>query len=212
MIICGNKGIKNRVVSIYFNVDRIKREASCIEEIRELSNHQERPNKPQPATTLLQDIVYLLLKIAAIAAAVVLLFTFIFGVMRVTDIAMKPAVQDGDLVIFYRLDKEYVASDPVVLSYEGEKQIRRVIAVAGDTVDITEGGLIINGSLVQELDIREETLRFEDGISFPITIEEGQVFVLGDKRNDSVDSRLYGAVDINDTLGKVMTILRRRNI
>jgi signal peptidase I, bacterial type len=195
-----------------FNVNRNKKEASCIEEIREQSNHQERPNKPQQATTLLQDIVYLLLKITAIVAAVVLLFTFIFGVMRVTDIAMKPTVQDGDLVIFYRLDKEYVASDPVVLSYEGEKQIRRVVAVAGDTVDITEGGLVINGSLVQELDIREETLRFEDGISFPITIEEGQVFVLGDGRNDSVDSRLYGAVDINDTLGKVMTILRRRNI
>ena len=173
---------------------------------------KKRENRVQPTTTLTQDILYLLLKIAVICVVVVLLFTFMFGVFRVTDISMKPAIQDGDVVFFYRLDKEYVASDPVVVSYEGEQQVRRVVAVAGDIVDITEDGLLINGSLVQELSVFEETLRYEEGISLPITIKEGQVFVLGDGRENSVDSRLYGAVDIKDTLGKVMTILRRRNI
>jgi len=86
------------------------------------------------------------------------------------------------------------------------------VAVAGDTVDITEDGLLINGSLVQEQNIFGETLHYEDGISLPITIEDGQVFVLGDRRGNSVDSRLYGPVNIKDTLGKVMTIIRRRNI
>ena len=177
-----------------------------------IESAKKQENRGQPTTTLMQDIIYLLLKIAMIGVVVVLLFTFMFGIFRVTDISMKPMIQDGDVVVFYRLDKDYVASDPLVVSYEDEQQVRRVAAVAGDTVDITEAGLLINGSLVQELDVFEETLRYEDGISFPITIKEGQVFVLGDGRENSIDSRLYGAVDIKDTLGKVMTIIRRRNI
>jgi len=169
-------------------------------------------DKGRPTTTLTQDVLYLLLKIAVICVVVVLLFTFMFGILRVNDIAMSPTLQDGDVVMWYRLDKEYVASDAIVVSYAGEQQVRRVVAVAGDTVDITEDGLLINDSLVQEQKIFGETLRYEDGISFPITIENGQVFVLGDGREYSMDSRLYGAVEIKDTLGKVMTIIRRRNI
>lgn len=173
---------------------------------------KEQPKSGRPTTTLTQDVLYLLLKIAIIAVIVVLLFTFMFGILRVTDIAMEPTIQDGDIVIWYRLDKNYVASDPVVVSYEGEQQVRRVVAVAGDTVDITEAGLLINDSLVQEQNVFGETLHYEDGIALPVTIEDGEVFVLGDGRENSIDSRLYGPVDINDTLGKVMTIIRRRNI
>ena len=173
---------------------------------------REQPTTNQPSTTLTQDVLYLLLKIVIIGVIVVALFTFMFGVMRITDIAMDPSIQDGDVVFWYRLDKNYVASDVVVVSHEGEQQVRRVVAVAGDTVDITEDGLVINSAYVQEYDILGETLRYEDGISFPITIEDGQVFVLGDRRMDSIDSRLYGPVDIGDTLGKVMTLIRRRNI
>ena len=176
--------------------------------IEEVKERQRSSNE----TTLTQDVLYLLLKIAIIAVAVVLLFTFMFGILRVTDIAMDPSIQDGDIVMWYRLDKDYVASDPIVVSHEGEQQVRRVVAVAGDTVDITEDGLLINGSLVQEQNVFGDTLHYEDGITLPITIEDGQVFVLGDGRENSIDSRLYGPVNIKDTLGKVMTIIRRRNI
>ena len=206
MIICLVRKIKVGIYRLIHAKGELMEKNETVVEIKEQSNIV------QPTTTVTQDILYLLLKIAVIAIVVVLLFTFMFGMLRVNDIAMSPAIQDGDVVFFYRLDKEYVASNPVVVSYEGEEQVRRVVAVAGDTVDITEDGLLINGSLVQEQEIFEDTLRFEDGISFPITIEDGQIFVLGDGRTNSVDSRLYGAVDIKDTLGKVMTIIRRRNI
>ena len=165
-----------------------------------------------PATTLIQDILYLLLKIAIILIALFLLFTFMFGILRTTDNSMSPAIQEGDLVIFYRFDKNYVATDTLVLDYNETKQVRRVVAVAGDVVDIVESGLTINGSLVQEPNIYQDTLRYTDGISFPITVEPEQVFVLGDGRKDSVDSRLYGVVNIRDTFGKVIAITRRRNI
>ena len=166
----------------------------------------------QEQTTLMQDIFQLLTKIAVVCICFTLVFTFLFGIHRVKDNAMEPALQDGDVAIFYRLDKRYVASDTVVLEYEGEKQIRRVVAVAGDVVDVTEEGVLINGSRVQEQGIYQDTLRYTDGVTFPITVLEGEIFVLGDNRTEAIDGRLYGAVNIGDTFGKVMTILRRRNI
>ena len=92
---------------------------------------------------IFREILYLLLKIVAIATAIVVIFTFIFGVFRYADNAMLPAVKDGDLVFYYRLRNSYVASDLVVLNYQGKEQVRRVIATAGDVVDITEDGLTI---------------------------------------------------------------------
>ena len=177
-------------------------------ESKEIGRKEIRP----PTTTLMQDIYQLLIKIVIVCVAFALVFTFLFGLHRMRDDAMEPAMQGGDLVLFYRLDKRYVASDTLMLRYEGGIQVRRVVAVAGDVVDVTEEGVLINGSRVQEQGIYEDTLRYTDGVTFPITVGEGQVFVLGDNRTDAIDGRMYGAIDIDDTLGKVMTILRRRNI
>jgi len=87
-----------------------------------------------------------------------------------------------------------------------------VVATAGDTVDITQDGLIINGSLQYEQDIYTQTNRYLEGIDFPLTLKNNEVFVLGDARNDISDSRIYGAVNIDDTKGSVITILRKRNL
>lgn len=161
---------------------------------------------------LLKELLGLLLKIGAVILAVTLLFTFVYGLHRNQDPAMAPAVKDGDLVVFYRLDKNYLFGDTLVLEYQGKRQVRRVVATAGDTVDITEDGLVINGALQQEPDIYEPTRRYDTGVAFPLRVGEGQVFVLGDARENATDSRVYGLVDVQDTLGKVMTILRRRSI
>jgi signal peptidase I len=125
---------------------------------------------------------------------------------------MKPAVRDGDLVMFYRLDKSYAARDLLLLDFQGERQVRRVVATEGDTVDITENGLVINGAIQQELNIYEETYRYAEGVSLPITLGEGEVFVLGDARENASDSRVYGAVRAKDTLGTVIAIMKSRNL
>jgi len=106
----------------------------------------------------------------------------------------------------------YRPGDVIALKRDGGISIRRVIAVAGDTVDITEDGVIINGALQQEPNIHKKTDRYADGAEFPLTVPEGQVFVLADGREGTADSRVYGPVRIKDTLGKVMTVIRRRNI
>ena len=151
-------------------------------------------------------------KIGVILLVGAALFTFVYGAHYNLDAGMNPAVKDGDLVIYYRWDTSYVAGDLTVVSYQGQDQVRRVVAVAGDTVDITERGLEINGSLQQERDIYAETIRYAEGIELPITLQEGEVFVLGDARENVTDSRIYGAVHTEDTRGTVITIMRRRNL
>lgn len=100
----------------------------------------------------------------------------------------------------------------IALEYENDLQLRRVVAIEGDTVDITEEGLEINNHLQVEHQIYEETLPYTEGIDYPVKIGAGEVFVLGDKREAAIDSRVYGPIKTKDTLGKVITILRRRSI
>jgi len=160
-----------------------------------------------------RDLLFLLVKIVAIVLAFTMLFTFLLGAMRYQDPAMGPAIKDGDLVIFNRYTPSgYLPNDTVALEVNGEKQVRRVIDTTVDTVDITEEGLVINGALQQERGIYEKTERYLEGISFPMTVSQGEVFLLGDSREGATDSRIYGAVKIEDTWGKVMTVIRLRGI
>lgn len=123
---------------------------------------------------------------------------------------MSPAFKDGDLAIYYRLQKEFHPSDTVIIEKDGETQIRRIIAKPGDSVEITADGLKINGYLQQETGIYTETLPYTEGISFPITLEENEYFVLGDNRSEAKDSRIYGAVKKEEIKGTVITLLRHR--
>jgi signal peptidase I len=160
----------------------------------------------------MRELAGLLLKLSIVAALIVLLLAFVFGLCRATGSDMAPAVKDGDLVAFYRLDREYAAGDLVVLDYQGTVQVRRAVAIAGDTVDVTEVGLVINGAPQQELSAFGKTTRYEGGATLPVTLGEGEVFVLGDGREGAVDSRVYGAVTSRDTLGTAIALVRRRGL
>lgn len=166
-------------------------------------------NKKPPS--LMQDILALLIKIFVILTVLVLLFTFLFGFTTMPDTSMQPSIQAGDIVLFYRLGSTYVASDAVVLEYEGRQQVRRVVAIAGDTVDITEEGLFINGAFAAEQN-RQEILLYTNGITFPVTVPQGHVFLLADSYNGGADSRVYGTVAIKDLQGKAITIIRHSDI
>jgi signal peptidase I len=162
--------------------------------------------------SVLRELLSLLAKIAAVALVCVLVTTFLYGLHRNADADMVPAVKDGDLVVFYRIDKDYTAGDLLLLRFLGKTQVRRVVATEGDVVDVTENGLTINGALQQELYIYERTRRYEEGTELPVTLGEKEVFVLGDSRGNATDSRVYGAVNTKDTLGTVIAVLRRRNL
>lgn len=173
---------------------------------------REKQESKEQHTSLFGEILYLLRKVLVIGGLLVLCGTFLFGAARNTDLGMAPVVKSGDLVFYFRLDQQYAASDVAAVRIGDSFQTRRVIAVGGDTVDLTAEGLLVNGYLQQETDIVGETLPYTDGITFPVVLEEDQIFLLGDNREHAADSRLYGAVEVKDTLGKVVLLLRRRNI
>ena len=174
---------------------------------------QEMPEKKPQAVPLWKELLFLVLKIAVILLIFAALFTFFFGLARYAEPSMYPAIKDGDLVIYHRYTKYgYLPQDTIILKHNGQIQARRVVATAGDVVDINEDGLAINGAMQQEMGIYQKTERYAEGVSFPLTVPEGFVFVLADSRSGATDSRIYGPVEIDDTLGKIMAVIRRRSI
>ncbi len=168
-------------------------------------------NERQRQPRFLKEALLLVIKLMIFAVAGIILLTYVFGLTRNASLNMQPAFRDGDLVMYYRLDRTFTAGDVIVIRYREKTYLERVIASAGDTVDITADGLSVNGSLLQEPYRRGETTPFEGEVTFPLTVPEGELFVLGDDREQSVDSRMFGCVRCEDVGGKVVGLFRRRN-
>ena len=144
---------------------------------------------------------------------VLLVFMFLFRMVVVSGPSMMQTLQNGDSLIllsnvFYKNPKY---GDIVVASKDsfkdGEPIIKRVIATEGQTVDIdfVEGIVYVDGVALDEPYTNTPTTLFE-GVSFPLTVEDGCIFVLGDNRNDSLDSRSreIGQIDKREILGKAI--------
>ena len=146
---------------------------------------------------------------------VVLLFTFVVRLIGVDGHSMVPTLQDGDrlLVLNAMLDNDYEYGDIVVLrkdTFLEEPIVKRVIATEGQTVDIDfeTGAVYVDGTLLEEDYINELTF-VEEGTEFPLTVPEGSIFVMGDNRNHSSDSRSsdLGTVDTRYVIGKAVFLL-----
>jgi len=124
---------------------------------------------------------------------------------------MYPRVRDGDLLIAEKAMHDYGRNEAVLFRHEEEILCARIIAFAGETVDVnSEGGLMING-ILQEEEIFYPTEQTGE-ISFPFTVPEDCVFVLGDLRPYAADSRSFGAMKTDDVLGRVIFVIRVRGI
>ena len=146
---------------------------------------------------------------------VVLVFTFVIRLIGVDGHSMVPTLQDGDrlLVLNSMLYDDYKYGDIVVLRKETfleEPIVKRVIATEGQTVDIDfdEGVVYVDGQALEEDYIREPTY-LDEGLAFPITVPEGCIFLLGDNRNNSMDSRdpSLGPVDVRCVIGKAVALV-----
>jgi signal peptidase I len=144
--------------------------------------------------------------------AVVVIFTFVIRLIGVDGHSMVPTLQDGDrlLVLNSMLYNDYKYGDVVVLrkdTFLEEPIVKRVIATEGQTVDIdfATGSVYVDGQLLHEDYINELTLR-EEGTEFPLTVPEGSIFVMGDNRNHSSDSRdvNLGTVDARYVIGRAV--------
>ena len=162
---------------------------------------------------------WLLLRVLVVLGIIWALFFQIVGITHMPSEDMYPRLDAGDLVLFYRLDRDVRAQDVVVLekataASQGEKglYILRVIAVEGDTVEVAGGQVRVNGNALVESNIFRQTPELEGGVSYPLTLGPGECFVLGDARTSATDSRYFGAVSQKELLGTVITIVRRNKL
>ena len=147
---------------------------------------------------------------------VVAIFTFVIRMMGVDGHSMLNTLQHGDrlLVVNSMLYHDYKYGDIVILRKNGvfddDPIVKRVIAVEGLTVDFdfAEGIVYVDGEALEEDYIREPTYTAE-GTEFPLTVPEGSIFVMGDNRNGSSDSRDYrlGTVDTRYVIGKAAFLI-----
>ena len=160
-----------------------------------------------------EDIVSFITRLAAMAVLLALLFGFVFGVTPMADDDMSPRISAGDLLLYYRLADDYVSGDVTVFQKDGEQYVGRVVARGGDTVEVTEEAtLVVNGSTVLETDIYYSTPRYENGPDYPVTMAEGEYFILCDYREGARDSRYFGPVSRDEIKGKVITVIRRSGL
>ena len=158
------------------------------------------------------EIHLFLIRLAFLLVFLWVLFGLLFGITTMKNNDMSPRISAGDLLFYYRLEKPK-SGDVVVLQKAGEKYVGRVIAVGGDTVEITEDEKVkINGSKIVENDIFYDTPQYESDTVYPLTLNSGEYFILGDQRGNAKDSRYFGAVKDKEIKGRVITVLRRSDI
>ncbi len=160
---------------------------------------------------LLHDFLRLLLRLAVIAAAVLLLFGRVFLLCQMKGTDMFPSVKDGDLLLAYRMHKDYRKNDVVIYKAEGIRRVGRIVAREGDRVLITKDGYLRVNGTVQRGEILYPT-ESRSGEEEIYTVPRKSVFILGDYRTEARDSRDFGPVAVKQVEGKLITVLRRRGI
>ncbi|MBE6963796.1 MAG: signal peptidase I [Ruminococcaceae bacterium] len=172
-----------------------------------MRNNRQKKENDREQYEWVQALVYSVL-------AVVVLFTFVVRLIGVDGRSMVPTLRHGDrlLVLNPILYDGYRYGDIVVLrkaTFMEEPIVKRVIATEGQTVDINfrTGEVYVDGKLLKEDYINELTFQ-EEGTEFPLIVPKGEVFVMGDNRNHSADSRHsgLGTVDCRYMLGKAVAI------
>ena len=151
---------------------------------------------------LLRNTISSLSVVAAIAVLVSMLF---LPVLRVTGTSMTPTLQNDELVVC-RKRGTFQSGDIIAFYFNNKILLKRVIGVAGDIIDIDDSGTVyVNGEALEEPYLNEKALG-ECDIELPYQVPDERVFVMGDHRSTSVDSRstAVGCVAEEAVVGKVI--------
>lgn len=141
--------------------------------------------------------------------AIMVVFTFFFRFVGVIGPSMLPTLTEGDWLAVSAVPKTPKAGDIVIITQPNafnEPIVKRVVATEGQTVDIRDGHVFIDGERLVETYIAPDVYtEREDLDNYPLTVKPGEVFVLGDNRPHSSDSRssMIGTIDVHYILGTV---------
>lgn len=180
------------------------------------------PSPAQPEESLIQNLYYWLQTLVLAVVAIVLLFTFVGRISRVEGDSMYATLHNGDLLLLQSAGYTPKTGDIVVLNkttdesialLEGDAIVKRIIATEGQTVfiDYETSTVYVDGQPLDEPYVRER-MEWRFGPysgQTPFVIPEGSVFVMGDNRNYSTDSRheMLGTIDTRYILGRAVCIL-----
>lgn len=160
---------------------------------------------------LWQEYRSLLIRCGVFLLILYLVFSKILFLKQVEGIDMFPSLKDGDLVLGYRLQKDFQTDDVIAYEEEGRLRFGRVIAHGGDQVNINESGEVKVNGVSEGGEILY--LTYDGGnLKYPYQVPKNTLFVLGDYRTEAKDSRSYGAIPMGQVKGKVITFLRRRGL
>ena len=191
-------------------------EAEETEPVQSPTQGSAEASKTEPKVSPQKNIVLYLHDLAYLITVIVLLFLLCFRIVIVSGDSMYDTLVDGDYLlllsnVFYHEPQQ---GDIIVASKsdydDGKPIIKRVIATEGQTVDIdfVTGTVFVDGTALEEDYIYTPTT-MDEGVTFPVVVEEGCVFVLGDNRGRSKDSRNpeIGQIDTRQIVGKAIMLI-----
>lgn len=171
-------------------------------QLEEIEAELQRLQSRKTYNRALRSTIYTLVVVAAVAVLVAMLC---LPVMKVSGTSMEPNLNTDDIIMGVKTNS-FSTGDICCFYYNNKLLLKRVIANAGDWVEIDQDGYVyVNGTRIDEPYVQELSYGICD-IAYPYQVPDGQVFVLGDNRATSVDSRssVIGCVDVNEIVGKVL--------
>lgn len=157
----------------------------------------------------LHDSIHFIVLIAVLFV----MFRFVIGLSVVGGDSMEPHLKNGDLVVYFRMEPVYLPGDVISIRVpSGDYYVKRIAAIGGDEVDLRDGRVYVNGEELPGTWSRGETLEESGAVIYPYKVREGNVFVLGDNRMVSLDSRRFGEVNLRQIRGKLLLRIGRGKI
>ncbi|WP_296726885.1 signal peptidase I [Ruminococcus sp.] len=198
----GNLNKRELVDLVYSMVNTTDEKSSEFPPVEQVAAERARLDRKAKFRRIIKSTVSTLLVVAAAAVLISMLF---LPVIQVSGDSMQPTLSNGDIILLVKT-KHFSTGELCCVSWQNKLLLKRVIGLPGDNIDIDEkGNVYLNGKLLDEPYVTNKALG-ECDIDLPYTVPEGKLFVMGDQRETSIDSRstAVGCVDYDQMVGRYL--------